>query len=105
MRKIETQMNAAIQNEIDWQKDNTKVQNDNGVSSVFLYGKLIAKVGDTWLQLFDGGYQTATTKSRLNAILTAHGIGSEGVFQQAGTWFFRDAMGGKLPFFSGMRIN
>jgi hypothetical protein len=105
MRVIETQMNSAIQNEIDWKKDNTEVIIEGGVSCVYLYNKLIAKVGDTWIQLFDGGRQSPTTKSRLNAILSAHGIGSEGVYQQAGTWFFRDAEGGKLPFFSGMRIN
>lgn len=105
MRKIERLMNAAITAEKDWRCDNTEVRNQDGVSYVYLYGHKIAEVGDTWMRIFDGGHQTNTTKSRLNALLSAHGIGNEGVFQKNYTWFFRDAMGGTLPFFSGMRLN
>jgi hypothetical protein len=86
MRKIETQMNQAIQNEIDWQKDNTKVVYEEGVSLVYLYNNLIAMVGDTWLELFDAGHQTKTTKSRLNAILEKHGNG-ERIYQKDYQWF------------------
>lgn len=86
MRKIETQMNQAIQNEIDWQKDNTQVINIEGVSFVYLYNNLIAMIADTWLELFDAGYQTATTKSRLNAILSEHGNG-ERIYQKNHQWF------------------
>jgi len=105
MRKIEQQMNTAISKEIDWKKDNTEVRNIDGVSYVYLFGNKIAEVGDTWIRIFDGGYQTVTTKSCLNAILRVHGVGSEGVFQKNYTWFFRDAMGDTIPFFSGMRLN
>ena len=105
MRKIERLMNAAITAERNWKCDNTEVYNQDGVSYVYLYGHKIAEIGDTWMQIFDGGHQTNTTKSRLNALLSAHGIGNEGVFQKNYTWFFRDAMGGILPFFSGMRLN
>ena len=86
MRQIERQMNQAIQNEIDWKKDNTQVINIEGVSFVYLYSNLIAMVGDTWLELFDGEHQTATTKSRLNAILSAHGNG-ERIYQKDYQWF------------------
>lgn len=105
MRKIETQMNQAIIQEIDWSKDNTKVINNEGVSEVYLHNNLIAKIGDTWMQLFDGGWQSNTTKSRLNALLRAHGIGNEGVFQKNYTWFFQMSDGTTIPFFSGMRLN
>jgi len=93
MRKIETQMNDAIQNEIDWKKDNTQVINIEGVSFVYLYDNLIAMVADTWLELFDAGYQTNTTKSRLNAILEKHGRGKdkdgkcERIYQKNHQWF------------------
>ena len=73
MRKIETQMNDAISTETDWKSDNTEVINIEGVSFVYLYSNLIAMIGDTWLEIFDGGHQTTTTKSRLNAILKEHG--------------------------------
>jgi len=105
MRKIETQMNQAITQEIDWKSANTEVINNDGVSEVYLHNNLIAKIGDTWMQLFDGGWQSNTTKSRLNALLSAHGIGNEGVFQKNYTWFFQMSDGSVIPFFSGMRLN
>ena len=50
-------------------------------------GNLIAIVGDSFLTLFDGGRQSNTTKSRLNAILTGNGNGTEKVFQKNHKWF------------------
>jgi hypothetical protein len=104
MRLIERQMNAAITREVDWRSANTSVMNIDGVSQVRLHGNLIAEVGDTWIQLFDGGWQTVTTKSRLNAILSEHGVPGERIFQKKGQWFVSQA-GGAIPFFSGMRLN
>ena len=100
MRKIETLMNTAIQNEKDWKLANTQVINNEGVSEVFLHNNLIARVGDTFLQIFDGGWQSNTTKSRLNAILRAHGNG-EGIFQKNFEWFMSTAQG-VIEFESGM---
>jgi len=105
MRLIERQMNDAITAEVDWRKDNTAVVNADGISVVLLHGNKIAEVGDTWIRIFDGGWQTNTTKSRLNAILRVHGIGSESVFQKNHVWQFRCADGSTIPFFSGMRLN
>lgn len=106
MRLIEKQMNTAILNNQNWSKDNTKVTYDaqNDVSEVYLFGHLIAKIGETWIQLFDAGYQTATTKSRLNAILSAHGCDNEYVFQKNFDWFL-NYQGSPIPFFNGMRLN
>jgi hypothetical protein len=103
MRKIERLMNAAIQGEKDWKLANTEVVNCSHVSDVYLYGHLIARIGETWIELFDGGHQTATTKSRLNAILAAHGVPGEYVFQKNFQWFVNQE-GGAIPFFSGMRL-
>ena len=100
MRVIESQMNAAITAERDWHKDNTSVVNIDGVSEVRLHGNLIAKVADTWVQIFDGGWQTVTTKSRLNAILRTHGTG-EGIFQKNWNWFISTSEG-TVEFESGM---
>jgi hypothetical protein len=105
MRKIERLMNAAITAGKDFKMDNTEVVACSNVTDVFLHGNLIARIGETWLELFDGGYQSNTTKSRLNAILTEHGIGDERVFQQKGQWFFSSKDYGTIPFFSGMRIH
>lgn len=114
MRKIEQQMNAAIRDNKDWKCDNTKVVSNCGVSDVFLHNNLIARVGDTFVQLFDGGWQSNTTKSRLNAILAEHGVQGECVFQKNHNWFVRTVQGVQpsdpsgfvtVPFFSGMRLN
>ena len=66
-------MNAAISNNQDWTMDNTSVHfnEETGASIVRLHGTKIAEVGEDYLKIFDGGYQTKTTKSRLNAILVS----------------------------------
>jgi hypothetical protein len=104
MRKIEFRMNAAIIAKRDWKQDNTEVVACSNVSDVFLHGNLIARIGETWIQLFDGGWQTNTTKSRLNAILRVHGLDGEGIFQKNFNWFV-NYNGSPIPFFSGMRLN
>ena len=103
MRLIESQMNDAINQEIDWKKDNTQVIHIEGVSFVYLFDNLIAMIGDTWLELFDGGVQSKTTKSRLNAILKEHG-NSEYIYQKNFHWFVSTKYG-NLPFTDGMRLN
>ena len=109
MRKIESLMNNAIAKGVDFKLDNTEVVCCSNVSDVFLHGNLIARIGETWIELFDGGWQTTTTKSRLNAILEANGCGGERVFQKKGQWWVtinngRDNLA-TVPFFSGMRLN
>ena len=113
-RKIEVQMNDAISNQKDWKSANTQVLTEDNVSRVFLHGNQIATIGENFIQLFDGGYQSNTTKSRLNAILAEHGVEGEGIFQKNFQWFVRTVQGVKagdkegfvsVPFFSGMRLN
>ena len=91
MRKIERQMNAAISDGINWKSDNTEVTFDaeTETSTVYLHGNKIAEVGDFGVRLWDGGYQSKTTKSRINAILSEHAIAGEGVFQKDYQWFIR----------------
>ena len=103
MRKIEKEMNSAIANGVNWKQDNTAVVNADGISFVLLYGKKIAEIGEGWIRLFDGGYQTATTKSRLNAILEENGLPGEKVFQKAHKWFV-NYQGAPIYFFSGMML-
>ena len=69
MRKIERLMNIAIKNNTDWRSANTRVENNDGVSTVYLHNNKIAEVGDDFVRVFDGGWQSVTTKSRLNAII------------------------------------
>ena len=91
MRKIEQEMNAAISNSQNWQKNNTAVTFDpeTNTSTVYLHGNKIAEVGDFGVRLWDGGYQSKTTKSRINALLSEHAIEGEFVFQKNFDWFVR----------------
>ena len=95
MRKIEKQMNDAISNNQNWQSGNTKVTFDSETneSTVFLHNNKIAIIGDDFVQIFDGGWQSVTTKSRLNAILQVHGIGGECVIQKNWNWFVHKFIG------------
>ena len=95
MRKIETQMIAAIHANKDWQSGNTSVHFDSesGVSVVRLHGNKIAEVTDNDMTIFDGGWQTTTTKSRLNALCSEFCITGEGVFQKDFVWYVRKFVG------------
>lgn len=91
MRKIEEQMNSAIANGKDWKSGNTKVTTENGVSYVYLHDNHIATLGDDFVKIFDGGWQSVTTKSRLNAIINRFcNAFTDGVFQRNYQWFIMD---------------
>ena len=102
MRKIERQMNEAILNRKDFFSSNTSVENYvNNITGVKeavvkLHGNHIATVGET-LQICDAGWQTVTTKSRLNALCNEFAYGCY-VFQKNYEWFLGDADGNKMPF-------
>jgi hypothetical protein len=95
MRKIEQQMCAAVQSNKNWTSGNTSVHFDeeSGVSVVRLHGNKIAEIDDTSMTIFDGGWQTNTTKSRLNALCEEFCIAGEGVFQSNFQWFVRKFVG------------
>ena len=91
MRKIETLMNAAIKGNKNWSNSNTTVTTVDGVSTVHLHGNKIAEVGDDFVRIFDGGWQSNTTKSRLNAIINEFcNAFTDGVFQKDFQWYVRD---------------
>ena len=103
-RKIEIAMCSAVQSGTNFSQANTSVSHHEGVAVVRLHGSKIAEVGDDFMTLFDGGFQSTTTKSRLNALLAEFGHDGERVFQKAFQWFIQQE-GGPVPFFSGMRLN
>ena len=88
MRKIETQMNQAVANNANWTNSNTSVHfnEHEGISIVRLHGNKIAEVCQGILTIFDGGWQSNTTKSRLNALLDEFSYGMR-VFQKNFEWF------------------
>lgn len=71
MRKIEREMIEAIQAKKPYSNDNTRVavSSDSDLIKVELHGYEIARIIGNTLYLSDCGYQTKTTKSRLNCLL------------------------------------
>ena len=95
MRKIEQQMIAAIKGKRNWSSGNTSVHysEDYKSSTVYLHGNLIAIVYENDAELFDAGYKTVTTKSRLNAICREFGVPGEGIFQKDFQWYVHKLIG------------
>ena len=104
MRKIERQMNFAISNKGNWSQSNTRVEyNENSnCSSVYLHGHQIATFCHETkaVKLSSCGWQTNTTKSRLNAILQEVKWGAS-VFQRNFNWFVNYSDSTR-DFFDGM---
>ena len=93
MRLIEQQMVHAVGNKKDWRKDNTEVlySPSRDVSCVYLHRNLIATIDNNTVEIYDGGWQTTTTKSRLNAIINGLCDGmNQGVYQKKFEWFIQD---------------
>ena len=88
-------MNAAIQGNQNWSSGNTTVSfnEETGESLVRLHGNLIAIVDEDSMKIFDGGFQSVTTKSRLNALCDEFCVTGEGVFQKDFKWFVRKFVG------------
>jgi len=112
MRKIERDMNTAIRFRRNMSKQNTSVKcfkNRDGITTemdVFLHGNHIASLDTAThkLTIKDGGWQSVTTKSRLNALLDEF-VPSMGIFQKNWEWFVSDRLTGSVvPFVSGMTV-
>ena len=107
MRKIEQQMNRAIATKTDWSSSNTRVEfNDStNCSSVFLHGHQIATVDHATnaVKISSCGWQTVTTKSRLNAILSEVKYGCS-VFQKQFDWYL-STNNQTVDFWDGMILS
>ena len=93
MRKIETQMVGAISTKTNWSNTNTSVEyhSSENLSEVRLHGHLIAWYmhDDNTVGISSCGWETNTTKSRLNAFLDEVAFGVS-VFQKNWQWFLHD---------------
>ena len=83
-------MNFALSNKGNWAGSNTTVtySKETNCSSVYLHGHNIATLDHSTnaLRLSSCGYETVTTKSRLNALLEEVKYGCK-VFQKQFEWF------------------
>ena len=104
MRKIEHEMCSAVRNNRDMRKANTEVlySPSRQVSCVYLHGNLIAVIDKDTVQVYDGGWQSVTTKSRLNALINGLTAGHiNGVYQQDFHWYVSDKHGKRQAFTQG----
>ena len=95
-RKIELEMINAIESNTNWSKDNTSVvhlNDEKSTTEVYLHGNKIAEVDENSMTIFDGGYQSKTTKSRLNVLCRQYCIDGEGVYQKNFQWYVRKFVG------------
>ena len=116
MRKLETRMNNAIRGRKNFSSGNTTVKtcsffDTEGVygeeSKVFLHGNHIATYDhvNKELSLYDGGWQSNTTKSRLNALCYEFATGF-GVFQKNWNWYVGDFQNKTIKdFVDGITVN
>ena len=96
-------MNEAIRTGNNFSSSNTMVkQGWEGEADVYLHGNHIATVKDHSIIIKDGGWQSNTTKSRLNALLDEFSYGMR-VFQKNYEWFISYA-GKTFDFVSGSLV-
>ena len=97
-------MNFAVSNKGNWAGSNTSVSynSNTNCSSVFLHGHQIATFDHNLkaLKISSCGYETVTTKSRLNAILNEVKYGAK-VFSKIFDWFV-SYQGETASFWDGM---
>ena len=107
MRKIEQQMNRAISNKSNWSSSNTQVSYNESTdcSSIYLHGHQIATFdhNNQAVKLSSCGWQTVTTKSRLNAILDEVKYGCR-VFQKQFDWYLQ-TNNQTVDFWDGMILS
>ena len=99
-------MNNAVRNKIAWSKGNSCTTFDNTIENCFVYlhGNHIATVMNDTMLLFDGGWQSNTTKSRLNALCNEFATGF-GIFQKNWEWFVSDFQNTVVDFTDGITVN
>ena len=99
-------MNKAMRFFLPFSSGNTTVVQHRNEMEVFLHGNHIATLCKISmdLRIFDGGWQSNTTKSRLNALLEEFG-GGDRVIQKDFTWYLVSNLdNSRRAFFSGITV-
>ena len=99
-------MNQAMRHFRPFSSSNTTVVQNDRDMDVFLHGNHIATLCKISmdLRIFDGGWQSNTTKSRLNALLDEFG-GGDRVIQKDFAWYLVSNLdNSRRAFFSGMTV-
>ena len=82
MRKITADAIRAFRNRQTFKRGNTEVKVYDNSVALFLHGNIIAEyAADGALYIRDGGWQTNTTKERLNGLPNVH------IYQKDFQWY------------------
>ena len=81
----------------------TSVINDNNVLMVCYHSTPVVKITDNKIILNSGGWQTATTKRRMNQASLSYGLGFA-VYQVNFSWYV-DYKGDTIPFEDNMEFD
>ena len=101
-------MNNAVRNKIAWSKNNTCTTFDSIIENCFVYlhgnHNATYNYDNREIALYDGGCQSNTTKSRVNALCNEFATGF-GVFQKNWEWFVSDFnQKNVIDFFDGVTV-
>ena len=99
-------MNKAMRHFLPFSSGNTTVVQNDRDMDVFLHNNHIATLCKISmdLRIFDGGWQSVTTKSRLNALLDEFANGDR-VIQKDFQWYLVSNLdNSRRAFFSGMTV-
>ena len=90
MRAITKDAVNAFKNWKNFKRSNTEIEQNWGFTFFYLHGNCIASYNkiENKLKIASCGWETTTTKERLNWILHAFNLG--GIFQKNWTWFYEN---------------
>jgi hypothetical protein len=88
MRAITRAAVRAFRNWEDFRLGNTVVRGGDTGAVLYLHGHPIAAVERGRVTVTHAGWDTPTTKDRLNGVLSA--VGCQGIYQKAGQWYWTD---------------
>ena len=86
MRKIESDLIKAFSLGREFKSGNTTLENTDHGQVIRLHGNKIAQLDGSTLYLTSAGWETATTKSRLNAVLS-HLVPGARIYSKDFIWY------------------
>lgn len=91
MKQIDSDAASAFMGGYNFSRSNTQVVKTPAACKMYLHGNCIAVRENGYTQLSDCGWQTATTKARLNAILSYwDNEYSNGIWQRDFKWHWKN---------------
>ena len=88
MRKITLQAVTAFMMGQNFSSGNTRVVCEGRFATLRLHGNAIANRDGNTVMLTDAGWQTTTTKERLNGLLEVMGKAGMKISQRKGVWYW-----------------